>query len=170
MHRNRIYLFLKFIYLFITPTCFSYSLAIISMVLIWYSGRTMCIPSKIRLFTLVFFSSNLPCVKVINKVLKMFCCLTLLSVVVCVSRDQPSFSCNSVKVQTSSFLSFERYVPHQIPCNTVSACKARAIQTDLINLNNLLPTNAHSLLFSYVTYILADMFRSVRIIVWASFT
>jgi hypothetical protein len=34
----------------------------------------------------VFFSSNLPCVKIINKILKTFCCLTLLCVVVCVSR------------------------------------------------------------------------------------
>ena len=42
---------------------------------------------KIQLFTLVFFSFNLPCVKITNKILKMFCCLTSLYVVVCVSRD-----------------------------------------------------------------------------------
>ena len=39
MHRNCVS-FLK-IYLFITPTCFGYSLATIRVLLIWYSGRTM---------------------------------------------------------------------------------------------------------------------------------
>jgi uncharacterized membrane protein (UPF0182 family) len=39
--------------------------------------------SKIQLFTLGFFSFNLPFVKIINKTLKMFCCLPLLCVVVC---------------------------------------------------------------------------------------
>ena len=47
----------------------------------------MCIFSKIQLFTLVFFSFSLSGVKIINILLKMFCCLTLLCVVVCVSRD-----------------------------------------------------------------------------------
>jgi hypothetical protein len=42
----------------------------------------VCIFSKIRLFTFVFFSFTLPCVKIINKILKICCCLTLL----CVSR------------------------------------------------------------------------------------
>jgi hypothetical protein len=36
-----VYLFLKFIYLFIAPTCFGYSLAIIRVLVMWYSGRTM---------------------------------------------------------------------------------------------------------------------------------
>ena len=31
------------IYLLIAPTCFGYSLAIIRVLVIWYSGRTMCI-------------------------------------------------------------------------------------------------------------------------------
>ena len=60
--------FLK-IYLFIAPTCFGYSLAIIKVLVIWYSGRTMCIFSNIQLLTLVFFSFSLPCVKIINKIL-----------------------------------------------------------------------------------------------------
>jgi hypothetical protein len=47
-----VYFSLKFICLqvFITPTCFGYSLAIIRVHVIWYSGRTMCVFSKIRLF------------------------------------------------------------------------------------------------------------------------
>jgi hypothetical protein len=53
--------FLK-IYLFAVLTCFGYSLAIIRVLVIWYSGRTMCIFSKIQLFTLAFFSFTLPCV------------------------------------------------------------------------------------------------------------
>jgi hypothetical protein len=36
----KIYLF---IYLFIAPTSFDYSLAIIRVLVIWYSGRKMCI-------------------------------------------------------------------------------------------------------------------------------
>jgi hypothetical protein len=47
----------------------------------------MCTFSKIQLFTSVFLSFYLPCVKIINKILKMFCCLTLIYVVVCASRD-----------------------------------------------------------------------------------
>ena len=35
----------------------------------------------------MFFSYNLSCVKIMNKTLKMFYCLTLLCVVVCVLRD-----------------------------------------------------------------------------------
>ena len=85
MHWNCVS-FLK-IYLFIAPICFGYSLAIIRVLVIWYSGRTMCTFSKIQLFTLVFLSFNLPFVKIINKILKMFCCLTLIYVVVCASRD-----------------------------------------------------------------------------------
>ena len=69
--------FFKFIYLFIAQTCFGYSLAITRVLVIWYSGRTMCIFSKIHLLTLIFFSYNLPRVQIINKILKMFCCLTL---------------------------------------------------------------------------------------------
>jgi hypothetical protein len=39
------------------------------------------------------------------------------------------------------------------------------------SLNNFIANKCtFFILFSYVTYILADMFRSVRIIVWASFT
>jgi hypothetical protein len=39
------------------------------------------------------------------------------------------------------------------------------------SLNNFIANKCTSfILFSYVTYNLADMFRSVRIIVWASFT
>ena len=61
------YLSLKFIYLFIAPTCFGYSLAVIRVLVIWYGGKTMCIYFKIQLFTLVFFSFNVSCVNIINK-------------------------------------------------------------------------------------------------------
>jgi hypothetical protein len=47
----------------------------------------MCIFFEVQLFRLVFFSFGLLCVKIINKILKMFCCLTLLCVLVCASRD-----------------------------------------------------------------------------------
>jgi hypothetical protein len=72
MHCNCVS-FLKmyvFIYLFIAATCFGYSLAIIKVLIIWYSGRTMYI-FKIHLFTLVFLRFNLPCVEIISKILKM---------------------------------------------------------------------------------------------------
>jgi hypothetical protein len=59
-------------YLFIAPTCFGYFLAIVKVLVMCYSGRTMCIFSKIQLFKLVFLSFNLQCVKIINEILKMF--------------------------------------------------------------------------------------------------
>ena len=49
MHQNCVS-FLKLIYLFIAPTCFGCSLATIRVLVIWYSGRTMCLFSKIQLF------------------------------------------------------------------------------------------------------------------------
>jgi hypothetical protein len=64
MHYNCVS-FLK-IYLFIAPS-FGYSLAIIRMLIIWYGGTTMCIFSKILLFTVAFFGFNLSRVKIINK-------------------------------------------------------------------------------------------------------
>ena len=81
--------FVSFIktYLFIAPTCFGYFLAIIRVLVIWYSGRTMCIFSKIQLFTLVPFGLNITFVKIMNEILKMFCCLPLLCTVVCASHD-----------------------------------------------------------------------------------
>jgi hypothetical protein len=82
-----VHIFLKFIYLCIASTCFGYSIAIMRVIVVRYSEITICIFSKIQLFILVFFSFSLSGVKIINKILKMFCCLTLLCVVVCVSRD-----------------------------------------------------------------------------------
>ena len=37
-------------YLFIAPICFGYSLAIIKVLVMWYSRRTMYIFSKVQLF------------------------------------------------------------------------------------------------------------------------
>jgi hypothetical protein len=51
----------------------------------------MCVFSQVQLFRLVFFNFNSSCVKIVNKILKFVCCLTLLCVVVCVSRDYSSF-------------------------------------------------------------------------------
>jgi hypothetical protein len=53
-----VYIFLKCIYLFIAPTCFGYSLAIIRVLVIWYSGRTKCIFSEVQLFTLRVLESQ----------------------------------------------------------------------------------------------------------------
>ena len=53
----------------------------------------------VQLFILVFFGFNSPFVKIINKIFKMFCCLTLF----CVSRDgwlspQPAVTrCKTIK-------------------------------------------------------------------------
>jgi hypothetical protein len=38
-----VYIFLKCIYLFIAPTCFGCSLAIIRMLVIWYNAREQCV-------------------------------------------------------------------------------------------------------------------------------